>query len=339
VIVDVHAHFLPSRCLELDQPTSAAAAYTVHITDPHTRESLFRAETTASGFDVEQLHGLERRRRDMLRQGVDLQVLSVPPPFGFFYALEPPTALAICRVLNDAFAETVAADPDHFVALATVPLQAPEVAVTELRRAVTELGLCGVEIGSNVAGRNLDDQGLRPFFAAVQDLDVPLFIHSTNGGALGGGRLARYQLANLIGNPTEDALAAASLIFGGVLEDFPRLKVYLAHAGGSCPYIFGRWEHGWRVRPEARTIIQRPPSAYAGQLMFDSLTHSAAALQFLIDSVGSERVLLGTDYPYDMAEPEPVQRVAQLERLPEAARARVLGDNAARLFRLPVPVP
>jgi len=146
--------------------------------------------------------------------------------------------------------------------------------------------------------------------------------------------MGRYHLSNLIGNPTEDALAAASLIFGGVLHEFPTLKVYLAHAGGSCPFLRGRWEHGWHVRPEAKVQIQQPPSAYFARLRFDSLTHAGPALEFLVESVGAERVMLGTDYPYDMSDPDPVRAIAALSHVSEAERRLILGDNAAELFRL-----
>ena len=270
----------------------------------------------------------------MAAQGVDMQVLSVPPPFGFYYTQEPSRSLAICRVVNDAFAETIATDREHFVGLATVPLQAPEEAARELERAVRGLGLRGAAIGTNVAGQDLDRPGLGPFYAAAQELDTPLFIHSTNSRALGGDRFRRYHLGNLIANPTEDALAAASLIFGGVLAEFPRLRVYIAHGGGSCPVLRGRWEHGWRVRPEAQARIQRPPSEYFGKLLFDSLTHSGPALNFLVESVGPERVMLGTDYPYDMSDSDPVRSVAALPHLSDAQRTLIYSGNAASLFRI-----
>lgn len=292
----------------------------------------FAASGVAAGFDVEQLFDTGRRLADMQRQGVDRQVLSVPPPFGFFYEEDPDLAIELCRSLNDGFARTIGDHPDRFLGLATVPLQDPSAAIRELTRAIRELGLHGVEIGTHIGARNLDDPELAPFFTAVRDLDVPLFIHSTR--PLGGDRLAGYHLLNLIGNPTEDALAAASLIFGGVLEATPGLKVYLAHGGGSCPLIHGRWTRGWDVRPEARSHISRTPTEYLRALRFDSLTHDANALRYVISVVGSDRVLLGSDYPYDMADPDPVQSIRRLSELPETELNLMLGGNAEQLFGL-----
>jgi aminocarboxymuconate-semialdehyde decarboxylase len=331
MIIDVHTHFLPPGFVDRDPPDRAPTEYGVRIpggagSPPHA------ARGFATGFDVEQLVDVDRRAADMEHQGVDRQVLSVPPPFGFFYEEDPALASALCRSLNDEFARTVADHPDRFLGLATVPLQDPATAVRELTRAVRELGLHGVEIGTHIGPRNLDDPALAPFFAAVQELDVPLFIHSTR--PLGGDRLTAYHLLNLIGNPTEDALAAASLIFGGVLEAAPRLKVYLAHGGGSCPLIRGRWRRGWEVRPEARARTSEAPDDAFRRLRFDSLTHDADALRYVVQTVGADHVLLGSDYPYDMADPDPVGSVRQLMELSATDRDAILGGNAARLFGL-----
>jgi aminocarboxymuconate-semialdehyde decarboxylase len=234
--------------------------------------------------------------------------------------------------MNDAFAEEMARRPGRFVALAHLPMQAPDEAARELERCVRELGFRGAEICSHVNGTNLDDPALAPVYRKAHDLDAPVFIHPQQ--VLGADRLGRYHLANLIGNPTDTAVAAASLIFGGVLQAFPRLTVYLAHGGGSCPLLRGRWEHGWRVRPEARQHIQRPPSEYFRRFLFDSLTHSVPALEFLVAAVGPERVMLGSDYPADMADPDPVKTIAALPRLTDRERALIYGDNAAALFKL-----
>jgi aminocarboxymuconate-semialdehyde decarboxylase len=272
-----------------------------------------------------------RRIADMDRMRVDLQVLSVPPPFGFFYTQDPGAGRSLCRVLNEGIAAAVDKHPDRFVGMATVPLQDPELAAGELTHAVSRLGLAGVEIATRVGDRNLDDPVLRPFFDTVQELGVPVFVHSTRG--LGADRLSAYHLGNLIGNPTEDAIACASLIFGGVLDAYPALRLYVAHGGGSCPYLAGRWDRGWLVRPEARARLASPPSSYLRRLSFDSLTHGDAQLRFLLQQSDPEHVLLGTDYPYDMGEPDPVGRVTALG-LPEPERNRVLGANAAAMFGL-----
>ncbi len=210
-------------------------------------------------------------------------------------------------------------------------MQAPEAAARELERAVRDLGLRGCEINSNVNGKNLDDKALAPFYARAQELDVPIFIHPSGVPGLNE-RLGAYYLTNLIGNPMDTTIAAASLIFGGVLKEFPRLKVYLAHGGGACPYIRGRWEHGWRVRKEAHANIERPPSEYFGQLYFDSLVHGGPALNFLAATVGPERIMLGTDYPFDMGNYRSVEAIDAVAGVTDAEKDLMLGGNAARLF-------
>ncbi len=324
--VDVHAHYIPETFVR-----PADNGFGVQIGGNGDPEAALEMFVRAAGFDGEQLYSIGRRLSDMRAQGVDMHVLS-PPPHLFLYSLDPDRALALCRRINDAFAETVRRHAQSFVAIADVPLQSPEAAAGELERAVKELGMRGVEICSNVNGMNLDDRGLWPFYAKMQELDVPAFIHPS--GVLGADRLRNYYLVNLIGNPTDTAVAAASLIFGGVLKEFPRIKFYLAHGGGSCPFIRGRWEHGWRVRPEGKLHIEKPPSEYFGQLYFDSLVHDLPALNYLVDTVGPERVMLGTDYPFDMGDYDSVRTIGSLPHRSAAEKERVYGGNAAGLFRL-----
>ena len=330
-VIDTHTHYLPPAWVSPEPAPGAPGRYAVRISSGDGMV-LLASHGDSAGFELDQLIDLPRRLRDMAGQGVDRQVLSVPPPFGFVYELEPGVALAVCRAFNDAFAEARAHPSGAFLALATVPLQDPTAAVGELDRAIRERGLDGVSIGTHAGSTELDDPGLRPFFARIQDLAVPLFIHSTN--AIGRDRLDRYHLRNVIGNPTEDAIAAAGLIFGGVLEDNPSLEVYLAHGGGSFPYLHGRWSRGWQVRPEARIRLPRPPGDYLTRLRFDSLTHDGPALRYLVATAGAGRVVLGSDYPYDMADPDPAGRVRTLTDLSADDRDRILGGNASRLFGL-----
>ncbi|HWP56649.1 MAG TPA: amidohydrolase family protein [Candidatus Acidoferrales bacterium] len=319
--IDVHAHYIPERFFTPDG--------TIRVTRERSEEVLYHASRrTGAGKGI---YDLELRLKEMDAQGVDLHVMSVLPPL-FVNHIEPQKAVAACRVINDAFAEAVSRHPRRLVAIANLPMQAPQEAARELERAVKDLGMKGAEICTNIAGKNLDDESLAPFYRKMQELDVPVFLHPNN--VLGQDRLARYHLGNLIGNPTDTAVAAASLIFGGVLKEFPRLKFYLAHGGGSCPYLRGRWEHGWRVRAEAKVNIQRPPSEYVPRLYFDSLTHSGPALNFLVETMGPERVMLGTDYPADMSDPDPVKTIASLPHLSDAEREMIYGANAMRLFQI-----
>jgi aminocarboxymuconate-semialdehyde decarboxylase len=329
--IDVHAHYVPEKCLDAEAKATDGNIHGMRIVQEGSRQVAYTNNARNLALDPPQIYSIERRLKDMATQWVDMQVLSVPP-FLFFYATGPAQCLELCQKINNAFAETVQNYPDRFVALANLPMQEPEMAARELERSVRELGLRGAEICSNINGKNLDDKSFVPFYAKLQQLDVPVFIHPSN--VLGADRLRPYHLQNLIGNPSDTAVAAASLIFGGVLKEFPRLKFYLAHGGGSCPYLRGRWEHGWQVRPEARANIDRPPSDYFRLLCFDSLVHSVPALNFLVETVGPARVMMGTDYPFDMGDRDPVKTVASLPHLSDDQKEMIFGANAVALFKI-----
>ena len=330
--IDVHAHYVPERCLQdMEVKGTDGRIQGLRIIQNGARQLAYTNNAHNIGFDPPQIYSIERRLKEMAAQWVDMQVLSVPP-FLFFYGIDAAQSLELCRKINNAFAQTVNDHPTRFIALANLPMQDPQMAARELERSVRELGLSGAEICSNVNGKNLDDKSFAPFYAKLHELDVPVFIHPSN--ILGGQRLSAYHLQNLIGNPTDTAVAAASLIFGGVLNEFPRLKFYLAHGGGSCPFIRGRWEHGWQVRPEARANIDRPPSEYFRLLCFDSLVHSVPALNYLVETVGAPRVMMGSDYPFDMGDNNPVEPIASLPHLSDDHKEMIFGGNAAALFKI-----
>ena len=299
-IIDVHAHHVPESCLDMTGGPLHADRRVGDITD------------------------LARRLGDMDAMGVDVQVMSA---WMGFYSRDLETA----RRHNDALAASVATHPERFVGLAIVPLAEPEHAPRELERAAKELGLRGVEIGTNVLGQNLDGAELGPFFSKAEELSLPIFIHPVN--QLGIDRLGSYRLENLIGNVTETAVAAASRSFGGVLDAFPRLTVYLAHGGGSCPYIRGRWDHGWQAQ-DLKTRNTRRPSDYLKSMFYDALTHSADALEYLVAGVGAGRVMLGTDYPFAMGEHHPVEAISEVAGLTDAQKRSIMSDNAAAMFDL-----
>ena len=300
--IDVHAHIHPESCLDIMPPAGLAANVQDAITD------------------------LPVRLRDMDAQGVDLQLLSVPP----WLCDQGPVA---ATRLNQGIAEAVAAHPSRFMGLATVALEEPASAAAELERTVKELGFKGVEIMSNINGENLHERKFGVFYRKLEELDVPIFIHPHN--VLGReDRLRPFYLSNFLGNPTDTAVAAACLIFGGVLKEFPSLKFILAHGGGSCPFLIGRWDHGWNVRVEGLRIIDQPPSEYFKLLYFDALLHSQPALEYLVGVVGADHVLLGSDYPFAMAETDPAGKVAALTHLREGELAAIFEGNARRLFKL-----
>ncbi len=264
------------------------------------------------------------------RRGLNAAALG-PSPEEFYYWAPPAVGRRIAAMQNDGMAELVRSHPDRFVGLATLPMQDPEPAAAELDRAVAELGLRGAEICTHVNGRDLDHRGLRPVYAAAERLGVPLFLHPQNWGDMR--RFQDYALWNLAGFPLETALAASHLILGGVFEAFPGLRVILAHGGGYLPYQVGRLDHGYAARREVGERLPRRPSDYLANLYCDSLTHSALSLRFLLDRMGDDHVVIGSDYPFNMGDERPVETVRGL-RLPPDAEAKVLAGNLARLLDL-----
>ncbi len=300
-IIDVHAHHVPPSVLDL-------VGY----------------EPGRGGGMQGDIVDLSVRIADMDSQGIEMQAVSgVGGTFG--------RDLETARAFNDAMAESLAPYPDRFVALAIAPLAEPDSAPSEVERAVKDLGMRGVAIGSNVNGKNLDEPEFGPFFRKVEELDIPMFIHPVSP-QLGLDRLGKYHLANLVGNVTETAVAAASLIFGRVLDEFPRLKPYLAHGGGSCPYISGRWDRGWRSRGEGG--MPAAPTEYLQRIYYDSLTHSQRALEYLVRFAGSDHIRLGSDYPYSMGEPGPVQEVESTPGLSDGDKRQVVRETATEMFKI-----
>ena len=273
----------------------------------------------------------QKKIRDMDEKGIGLDVLS-STPFGFFYEVEDDLAVELARFQNDQLSELVEKYPDRFAAMATLPLQVPGKALKELERAIKTLGLRGVEIGSHVSNRELGDEAFWPIYKALEDLDVPIFIHPHHVAGLD--RLQDFYLSNLIGNPLDTTIAAAQLIFSGVLEKYHGLKIILAHGGGQFPFIMGRIEHGYEVRPEPKEKVHQPPRAFLKNFYFDTITHNPDALRYLIAFAGSDHVLLGSDYPYDMGDSNPVQTVSKLSGIKAGDRRKIMRENAIALFGL-----
>ena len=267
----------------------------------------------------------------MDRMGIDLQGLSTFVSEYFYWA---PARIGAesARVQNDNLAAAVASYPDRFVALgATVPLQDIDLAIAEMDRAVDQLGFKGLQIGGTVDGANLDEPRFRPFWAAVEAKSIPVILHPN--GYPESQRLGDYFLVNCIGNPLETMVAATRLIFSGLFEEHPGIKLVLLHGGGYLPFYASRADHTWEVRPETRTRIpDRPPSHYMRMLFFDTVVFQPLYLRHLVDVVTADHVLLGTDYPFDMSETDPLGLVAATEGLSDDARAAISGGNAARLY-------
>ncbi len=274
----------------------------------------------------------QRRMSECDEFGVTLQVISTVPVM-FSYFAKPADGHDLARILNDHLAGVVAEHPKRFVALGTLPMQAPDLAVRELERCVKELHMPGVQIGTNVNGRNLDDPEIFPVFEAAQALNAAVFVHPWE--MLGKERTWKYWLGWLVGMPAETALAVCSVIFGGVLERLPRLRIGFAHGGGSFPGTIGRIEQGFLARPDLVAIDNKVnPRNYLGRMYFDSLVHDADALRYLISLVGAERIALGSDYPFPLGEAHPGQLIESMDDLSAQVKARLLCGTALEFLGL-----
>ena len=273
-------------------------------------------------------HDIERRFKDMDAAEVDVHLLSVAPQT-WLYGQEAAVGVTAAAIQNDEIARLVKEHPERFSGIATLPMQAPDKAADELRRAMRKLGLHGAMIGSNIGGKNLDDPSFEPLWAAAEELDAFMMIHP--GNVAGADRLRSYYLGNLIGNPLDTTIAGACLIFGGVLERHPKLNFIMSHGGGFIPYQGGRWVHGWEVRPEPKVNVKHSPAPYLDRFLYDTILHAQAPLEFLISSVGANRVFLGSDYPYDMGTGECVRQV-RAANISAADRDIILGGHAAKIL-------
>jgi aminocarboxymuconate-semialdehyde decarboxylase len=273
-------------------------------------------------------HDIERRFKDMDAAEVDVHLLSAAPQT-WLYGQEAAVGVAASAIQNDEIARHVKEHPERFSGIATLPMQTPDKAADELRRAMRKLGLHGAMIGSNIGGKNLDDPSFEPLWAAAEELDAFMMIHP--GNVAGADRLRSYYLGNLIGNPLDTTIAGACLIFGGVLERHPKLNFIMSHGGGFIPYQGGRWVHGWEVRPEPKVHVKHSPAPFLDRFLYDTILHAQAPLEFLISSVGANRVFLGSDYPYDMGTGECVRQV-RAANISAADRDIILGGHAAKIL-------
>lgn len=330
VTIDIHCHVMTPECDELVRPV-----FTLDK-DPFFRYSGPASEAYNNEHFAEIVPKLtlpEERLRDMDRMGIDIQAISVAPP-QYFYWTEPDLGVRLARMQNDNLARIVAGHPDRFVGLGTLPLQDVDASLVELDRVVNELGFNGVEICTSVNGVDFDDARFRPFFDRAQELDVLIVMHPN--GFSHGERLAAYYLINTMGMPLDSSVAIARMIFGGVLERFSQLKICIVHGGGYVPFYPARFDHAYHARADCREYISRPPSTYLRRLYFDSMVFDTEDLTYLISRYGADHVLLGTDYPYDMGEDDPLGLIASVEGLDGKERALVMGGNAARLLNLDV---
>jgi len=328
--IDIHCHYLNREM----------AARVAHLNPAQYEPSICFASTMTREVNVKQmkdrapmLTDIAVRLKHMDRMGIDMQAVS-PAPNQTYYWTEPGMGQELARGVNEGIAKVVADHPDRFVGLGTVPLQNPELAVSELRFAMKTLGLRGVEINPNVNGKEISRSGLDKFFSAAEQLGAVIFMHPI--GYTDGSRLMDHYFNNVIGNPLETTVATAHLIFDGVMERHPKLKVVLPHAGGYLAHYWARMDHAYQARPDCRVCIKRKPSTYLEKFYFDTIAFDPGMLQHLIERFGADHVLLGTDYPYDMGVEDPVGFINKVKKLTSKEKKQVMGGNAARLLGITV---
>ncbi|MDH5295350.1 MAG: amidohydrolase, partial [Acidimicrobiia bacterium] len=274
----------------------------------------------------------EVRISEMDDQRVDVQVIAIAPP-NYFYHAPANVGAEFATIQNNHLLALSDSNPDRFHVFGTLPLQDVDASLAELDRIEAFPRLRGIQIGTNINGVNLDAAELEPFWAAMEARNLPVWVHGDQRMLAGADRLGKYYLQNFIGQPLESTIAMGYLIFGGVLERYPNLRFGWVHGGGFLPYQIGRWDHGWSVRTEAvQVIADTPPSAYFKKMWFDTLTHDPLSLDFLGRRVGWDHVVLGSDYPFDMASVDPVGGVDAIS-LSDENRTKVLQTNAETFLR------
>jgi aminocarboxymuconate-semialdehyde decarboxylase len=325
--VDVHTHFFPRPFLE--EIGRSGAPYNMMVN-----------ELPGGGIELvmngvphpplRPFYEVEEHLRRMAEASLDMHVVWQSSRPNIFWA-DGALGLALCQIINDEYSALMRAHPNRFIGIASVPLQDIEKAVAEAERAVREKKLKGVMTNTNVNGRYLDDPYFWPVYEALEELDVPLFIHPAN--PFGREKLKDYHLSFLLGLPADSALAVARLIFSGTLDRFPRLRLFVPHGGGVLPFLAGRVEHGYKVREECRKIA-RPPQEYFDRILVDTLVHSPKTVAFLASQMGIDNLTLGSDFPYDMADDDPVS-TATRSGLSRANLEKVFWENLKAFLRLP----
>jgi aminocarboxymuconate-semialdehyde decarboxylase len=325
-VVDVHAHWYPPEWVALMEREGDANGAKMG------RNERGNVSATIPGLSVvfqKQYIDIDSRLAAMDQAGVAMHALSLTQPMAFW--APPAFGLKLCQTFNDACVAVHQKYPDRFVGLAMLPMQDTALAVQEFDRIAKLPGIRGIYMATHINGRNLDDKAFWPVYARCAENGFPILLHPVN--PVGADRMRSYYLRNFIGNPTDTAIAAASLIFSGALDEFPKLDVVLPHSGGVFPSLIGRWDHGATVRPEVKDL-KNPPSHYLRRFHYDTVAHSVPILMNLVRQVGADRIVTGTDFPADMSVTDVVGTVETLTDLPTKDRDLILRGNAVRLLRL-----
>jgi aminocarboxymuconate-semialdehyde decarboxylase len=324
--IDVHSHVVPAEMIAAIERDPRRFGMRLEEKDGERRIT----RPGGNSFPVyREFHDPEAKVAGMDRKGLDISIISAAPTV-FCYWLDADAGLEAARIVNDGIARMVAAKPDRLRGMATLPMQNPDAAVAELERAVREHGFRAVELGAAVEGEPLAHPKFRPVLRRAEELKVFVFAHPYASDPLPG--MEDYYLKNLIGNPLQTTIMAANLMFSGALDELKKLKICLAHGGGYVPYQIGRLAHGHRVRSETRAATRKSPYALMRRFYYDSLTHDARALRYLVELVGADRVVIGTDAPFDMADERPLEKIAKARGLTAKEREQIGYRTAMELL-------
>lgn len=328
-VIDLHCHWRHDAVMDrMAEEADRLGKISLNIGSDLTREVNRRQMEEIRP----QMESVDRRLEDMDRMGVDIQAVAHFPPQMYYWASSEAAALVFPE-LNDGLADLVATHPDRLIGLGNVPLQETELAISELRRCLDDLGFRGVQIATRVESEELSTERLEPFWDEAERSGAVVVIHSN--GHDNDARLGHHYMINVFGHPMEATLAAGHLIFDGVLERHPDLKIVLVHGGGYLPAYAARMDHAYRAREDVRDNLPREPSYYLGRCFLDTMVFAEDQLAYLIAKYGADQIVLGTDYPFDMGETDPVGLIERAVSDPDV-RAAIAGGNAARLLGLDV---
>jgi aminocarboxymuconate-semialdehyde decarboxylase len=325
--VDIHCHYFPEAYLNVFNEDGKRVGAEYRMTEQGFYYKTPNSPNTA-GPMATKFVDLKQRIADMDAQGVTVQALSLTAPMVYWGDADLDHKLA--KAWNDAASAAHEAYPKRLVAFCTLPMLYPDRAIDELNRASKVAGVRGVYVGTNINGKDLSDPLFEPVWTRIEELDLPIFLHPLQ--PVGGDRLRKFYLSNFLGNPIDSTIAASHLIFGGVLDRHPTLRIGLPHGGGVLFSLIGRMDHGWKVRPEVKQL-PKAPSAYLDRFYYDTITHSKQILEFVISMVGAERVMVGSDFCFDMGYEQPVKFLDQIN-LSSEQRRMILGGTAAKLLKL-----
>src|SRR5437764_1355199 len=323
--IDIHSHWYPQEWIRLFEKDGAKESAAIERKEG---KYFLKAKQITNAFD-ERFVVVDERVKAMDTRGIDLHAVSLTTPM--VYWASHPLGLALSQAFNDAASAAHRKHPQRLVGLAMLPMQAPDLALRELERAAKLPGIRGMYLATNINGEELDERKFWDVYAKCEELGWAIFLHPVD--TMGQDRTKKYYLKNLCGNPYDTGVAVAHLIFGGVMDRFPKLEVNLPHAGGTFPWLIGRWDHGAKVRPELKHM-REPPSSYLRRFTYDTIGHDDRINAALVKLVGADRVTLGSDYCFDMGLDDPLATVNRIPGLSAEDKERICGGNALGLLRL-----